>query len=525
MTKLEARPGRFSAGYDESMEETVRPNRKRTSEGQFQSAFEVMRAQSEQNSLMPGTPSTGSFPDPRIGGMGQSVQQSPHISDASFKEDDYLKFELSFDSQHDADPAMHRPSSSYQGSMPSTPQNANFPGTLDLSQSDAHSRALTSPYAAASMLSQSSSHHSSPHRSSPHRRTDSIASMQSAASIAGINIEDTKTETGVTIDDIAQYIEGPDLQDGRWTCNFEDCGKRFGRKENIKSHVQTHLNDRQYKCPHCQKCFVRQHDLKRHAKIHTGIKPYPCECGNSFARHDALTRHRQRGMCVGAFDGVVRKVVKRGRPKKNRPEMEERLEKSARQRKKNMSVSSVSSSTYTDHSSAVTSPNQDMTMVDNMMGIVSSAPMPSATAFATSMVSPLPISPASFVSPEAVQMTPSHPASPAQSSASYYTGSPAVEQVVTTVSTETASLAALTTATTTATSSIMATSGIDGTLGLPLSDHDNSILLGFGADDSPHLNGDNSLLFAKYSEGLGDQANEFYLDANDSTEDVFFGRS
>jgi hypothetical protein len=76
-----------------------------------------------------------------------------------------------------------------------------------------------------------------------------------------------------------------------------------------------------------------------------------------------------------------------------------------------------------------------------------------------------------------------------------------------------------------ATSNIMATSGIDGTLGLPLSDHDNSILLGFGADDSPHLNGDNSLLFAKYSEGLGDQANEFYLDANDSTEDVFFGRS
>ncbi|CRK47815.1 hypothetical protein BN1723_020404, partial [Verticillium longisporum] len=108
--------------------------------------------------------------------------------------------------------------------------------------------------------------------------------------------EETKTETGVTTDDIAIYIQGPDPADNKWMCLFEDCGKKFGRKENIKSHVQTHLNDRQYQCPSCHKCFVRQHDLKRHAKIHTGIKPYPCECGNSFARHDALTRHRQRGM-------------------------------------------------------------------------------------------------------------------------------------------------------------------------------------------------------------------------------------
>ncbi|TGZ80109.1 hypothetical protein EX30DRAFT_60856 [Ascodesmis nigricans] len=124
------------------------------------------------------------------------------------------------------------------------------------------------------------------------------------------------TETGISFEEISAYISQPSPVDGKWVCLYPECSKRFGRKENIKSHVQTHLNDRQYQCSVCKKCFVRQHDLKRHAKIHTGVKPYPCLCGNSFARHDALTRHRQRGMCVGAFEGVVKKVGKRGRPKK-----------------------------------------------------------------------------------------------------------------------------------------------------------------------------------------------------------------
>jgi regulatory protein SWI5 len=39
---------------------------------------------------------------------------------------------------------------------------------------------------------------------------------------------------------------------------------------------------------------VRQHDLRRHEKIHGGDKPFVCACRKSFARQDALTRHRQR---------------------------------------------------------------------------------------------------------------------------------------------------------------------------------------------------------------------------------------
>ncbi|KAL4773784.1 hypothetical protein BDW60DRAFT_215684 [Aspergillus nidulans var. acristatus] len=168
------------------------------------------------------------------------------------------------------------------------------------------------------------------------------------ASIDNLNLDSrvhaSIKETGVSIDEIASYIHGPDPEDGKWVCLHPGCERRFGRKENIKSHVQTHLGDRQYKCDHCDKCFVRGHDLKRHAKIHTGDKPYECLCGNVFARHDALTRHRQRGMCIGGYKGIVRKTTKRGRPKKHRPEMDERRDKATKTRQRIAERSSFNSS-------------------------------------------------------------------------------------------------------------------------------------------------------------------------------------
>lgn len=147
------------------------------------------------------------------------------------------------------------------------------------------------------------------------------------------NDPDDCIDTGITCDEIASFIGHPE-DDNKWKCLYPDCDKKFGRKENIKSHVQTHLGDRQFQCKDCGKCFVRQHDLKRHANIHSGVKPYPCPCGKGFARQDALTRHRQRGMCIGAFEGTPKKIIKRGRPKKPRPDAEERLEKSAKTRQR-----------------------------------------------------------------------------------------------------------------------------------------------------------------------------------------------
>ena len=150
--------------------------------------------------------------------------------------------------------------------------------------------------------------------------------------LSNLDIDATIEDTGISAEEVQQYISDQSLNDQKWTCLFDGCFKKFGRKENIKSHVQTHLGDRQFRCNHCGKCFVRQHDLKRHAKIHSGDKPHKCPCGNGFARQDALTRHRQRGVCEGAFPGLERREQKRGRPRKARPDMVDRLDKAERSR-------------------------------------------------------------------------------------------------------------------------------------------------------------------------------------------------
>ncbi|OJJ39258.1 hypothetical protein ASPWEDRAFT_49291 [Aspergillus wentii DTO 134E9] len=242
-----------------------------------------------------------------------------------------------------------------------------------------------------------------------HQRMSSETSTASAtkpklsprvASIDNLNLDArvhaSIKQTGVTIDEIAAFIHGPDPVDGKWVCLHSGCGRRFGRKENIKSHVQTHLGDRQYKCDHCEKCFVRGHDLKRHAKIHTGDKPYECLCGNVFARHDALTRHRQRGMCIGGYKGIVRKTTKRGRPKKHRPELEDRQDKASRTRQR--AAEKSSSESFSGSDSARSSPPSE---VFENMSIRGSSPAQDIPVFNTPNYS---------LPPEAFTFTP--PASP-----------------------------------------------------------------------------------------------------------------
>ena len=143
---------------------------------------------------------------------------------------------------------------------------------------------------------------------------------------------DTSVEDPViTSKEITAFMYGPG-SDNRWSCKFPGCSRTFGRKENIKSHIQNHLGDRQFICSVCGNDFVRQHDLKRHMKIHSGVRPYTCPCGRTFCRQDALTRHRQRNTCEGGLNGIS--PIKRGRPKKVRPHSDQRLEKSTKTRQR-----------------------------------------------------------------------------------------------------------------------------------------------------------------------------------------------
>lgn len=522
LMKHQPRPERFSDGYDESMEETIKPTRNRGSQ-RTQTIFQDMRRQAEQQNTAT-LQRSNTMPEPQTFNE-TPVPTSEYMNMNSFNEE-FIKLEHSYDNSHCDMPSMRASSALSQHSTPNTPQVGEFMGGFP-----------NKPDLQAYQTIKASQSQSDSRRASPHRRNDSFASIASAASISSINIEETKTETGVTIEEIAQYIQGPDVADGKWTCIFEGCGKKFGRKENIKSHVQTHLNDRQYQCPTCQKCFVRQHDLKRHAKIHTGVKPYPCECGNSFARHDALTRHRQRGMCIGAFDGVVRKVVKRGRPRKNRPDMDTRLEKSARTRKKNLSISSMSSQSGYSDSSVANSPENDYNMLDEMidMGIesqpqnmtsISSAPMPMIAQRV--VASPEAESIHSYVSPEAImERTPSHVASPAKSLGSQYNTPPELSQSSSPPPTQffdaepagpngLDELSSLT-----AGSSAMTSASMDGTLPIGINDQDDDMYLQFTHSDGlVQLDRDPSMLMmSKFDEEFDNAVNMY------SHDDIFFGTS
>ncbi|WBW70602.1 DNA-binding transcription factor, calcineurin responsive Prz1 [Schizosaccharomyces osmophilus] len=80
--------------------------------------------------------------------------------------------------------------------------------------------------------------------------------------------------------------------ESNFVCSFPNCGKRFTRAYNLKSHMNTHTNYRPFQCSICGKSFARQHDKRRHEQLHSGIKAFACPtCHQRFARMDALNRH------------------------------------------------------------------------------------------------------------------------------------------------------------------------------------------------------------------------------------------
>lgn len=107
---------------------------------------------------------------------------------------------------------------------------------------------------------------------------------------------------------VDEYVEGPNEQ-GLYHCKYPYCYRLFRRRYNLRSHIQTHLCDRPYKCHQCDANFVRPHDLRRHERCHSTLRPFKCACGKGFTRQDALQRHRQRQICLGGT-GPVRKGKK-----------------------------------------------------------------------------------------------------------------------------------------------------------------------------------------------------------------------
>ncbi|CCU74187.1 C2H2 type zinc finger containing protein [Blumeria hordei DH14] len=309
MMKQSYMNARFMDGYDTSMEETIKPSVSQRSRGIFDDMRNEIEMKQNTNQLQSGLvlekSSLQSIPAP--------IPAQNLVSLNSLNSD--LKIDEQFCNGSNISSNSTNISPILTG-YPSSPEKS-LNSYATVRKTDSSTKPRIGPPA------QPSSQSIQSRRKSAHRKSQSSSTL---------NIEEAITETGVTIDDIASFISGPDpLDGGKWLCMYPECNKRFGRKENIKSHVQTHLGDRQFQCPYCQKCFVRQHDLKRHAKIHSG-----------------------------GLEGVVKKVAKRGRPRKYRPNDEERLEKSARTQRKNHLISGASSTSGCSESGDAPSPRSDL---------------------------------------------------------------------------------------------------------------------------------------------------------------------
>lgn len=117
--------------------------------------------------------------------------------------------------------------------------------------------------------------------------------------------------------ELDQYWEGPD-ENKTFICTYKNCGKKFTRRYNVRSHIQTHLSDRPFGCSYCPKRFVRQHDLNRHIKGHLEATYCKCICGKEFSRLDALKKHRARNICIGGIanteNNSISKPHKRAKP-------------------------------------------------------------------------------------------------------------------------------------------------------------------------------------------------------------------
>ena len=78
-------------------------------------------------------------------------------------------------------------------------------------------------------------------------------------------------------------------------CPEPNCGRKFQRIQNLKSHARCHLKSAPHNCVECGLGFKRTTDLQRHIKtIHTPneMKPWGCmHCPKRFGRSDALKRH------------------------------------------------------------------------------------------------------------------------------------------------------------------------------------------------------------------------------------------
>ena len=91
------------------------------------------------------------------------------------------------------------------------------------------------------------------------------------------------------------------------------CGRAFGTKPTLITHIKRHTKDFKYQCETCGKKFIEPKFLRDHVKfIHLGLKDYKCDlCDAAYGDGNVLRRHKKR------VHGVYAKLKSGRKPKES----------------------------------------------------------------------------------------------------------------------------------------------------------------------------------------------------------------
>ncbi|CAL8305772.1 unnamed protein product [Merluccius merluccius] len=101
-------------------------------------------------------------------------------------------------------------------------------------------------------------------------------------------VHSSKPQSTDTLDSSKQAYEVN--EEGRYVCCT--CDKTFKTTNILRTHLNTHSEQKNFACELCTTAFRTKGSLIRHYRRHTDERPYRCVlCGLSFRESGALTRH------------------------------------------------------------------------------------------------------------------------------------------------------------------------------------------------------------------------------------------
>ncbi|KAK0153120.1 Transcription factor E4F1 [Merluccius polli] len=146
-------------------------------------------------------------------------------------------------------------------------------------------------------------------------------------------VHNSKPQSTDTLDSSKQAYEVN--EEGRYVCCT--CDKTFKTTNILRTHLNTHSEQKNFACELCTTAFRTKGSLIRHYRRHTDERPYRCVlCGLSFRESGALTRHlksitpctekirfHQYNEILVGKDGVQKEtmVVMEPRPPQDDPEV------------------------------------------------------------------------------------------------------------------------------------------------------------------------------------------------------------